>query len=310
MTQDSTEAKANNRMDSMPSFVEHHVQREQGKVYARDYKGAAPAFVLMHGFPDNLHIYDELIPYLVAAGRRVVTFDFLGFGASDKPSGATYGFKQQLGDLEAVVDTLGLDGIVPVAHDSSGPAAINFTLSHLERVKSLCILNSAYDDAFPILWPEMIELFANKKLNALSAAIAQSPQQFAWLLTWQPKGFRTPLPAGLQTHFDTVTAPLIADNFIQQPSSGPAFVQLAANFFEELARNTARLPELKTIDVPVRVIWGELDPYITSDVAKDRVSHFRHGSLHLLPAGHWVQSDLPEQVAEAMLSEAWRTAGK
>jgi pimeloyl-ACP methyl ester carboxylesterase len=58
----------------------------------------------MHRFPDNLHIYDELIPYLVAGGRRVVTFDFLVFGASDKRSGAIYGFKQQLGDKEEVVD--------------------------------------------------------------------------------------------------------------------------------------------------------------------------------------------------------------
>jgi pimeloyl-ACP methyl ester carboxylesterase len=60
----------------------------------------------MHGFPDNLRVYDELIPYLIAGGRRVVTFDFLGFGASDKPVGATYTFKLQLGDMEAVVDAL------------------------------------------------------------------------------------------------------------------------------------------------------------------------------------------------------------
>ena len=79
-------------------------------------------------------------------------------------------------------------------------------------------------------------------------------------------------------------------------------MQLASDFFDELSRNTARLPELKTIDVPVKVIWGEFDPYITSDVAKDRASHFRHASLHLLPGGHWVQSDLPEEVAQQMLS--------
>jgi len=85
-------------------FSEHHIPRGEGRVYARDYAGAGPAFVLMHGFPDNLHIWDDLIPYLVASGRRFVTFDFLGFGASDKPSGATYSFKQQLGDLEAVVE--------------------------------------------------------------------------------------------------------------------------------------------------------------------------------------------------------------
>jgi haloalkane dehalogenase len=76
-------------MHTKPSFIEHYVSRQQGRVYARDYEGVGPAFVLMHGFPDNLRIYDDLIPYLVAAGRRVVAFDFLGFGASDKPSGAT-----------------------------------------------------------------------------------------------------------------------------------------------------------------------------------------------------------------------------
>lgn len=53
-------------MDNKPSFIEHYVLREQGRVYARDYPGTGPAFVLLHGFPDNLHIYDELIPHLVA----------------------------------------------------------------------------------------------------------------------------------------------------------------------------------------------------------------------------------------------------
>src|SRR4030088_1814093 len=113
-------------MDNKTHSTEHRIQREQGRVYARDYEGAGPAFVLMHGFPDNLHIWDDLIPYLVASRRRVVTFDFLGFGASDKPVGAAYSFKQQLGDLEAVVEGLGLGKIVPVAHDSSGMGTVNY----------------------------------------------------------------------------------------------------------------------------------------------------------------------------------------
>lgn len=282
-------------------FAEHYISRDQGRVYARDYKGAGPAFVLMHGFPDNLRIYDELVPYLVAAGRRVVTFDFLGFGASDKPPGTIYSFRQQLGDLEAVVRDLDLGNIVPVVHDSSGPAGINYTLAHPDPVAGLCILNSGYDDATPILWPEMVELFANPKLATLSTAVAQNPAQFGWLLLWQQKRFREPLPDEMKIHFDAVTGPLIADNFLRQPSAGPAFMQLAAEFFDELARNALRLPQLKAIDVSVKVIWGELDPYITAIIAKDRVSHFKNGTLHLLPAGHWVQSDLPEQVAKEML---------
>src|ERR1700684_2365638 len=196
------------------TFSERRISRDAGQLYARDYPGAGPAFVLMHGFPDNLHIYDELIPYLTASGRRVVTFDFLGFGASDKPAGATYSFKQQRDDMEGVVDALGLEKIVPVAHDASGPAGINFTLAHPDRVESLCILNSAYDDAFPVHWPEMIELFATKSLGALSGAIAQSPEQLKWLLAWQPNKFRDAQPSSQRAHFETVTERVIADNFL------------------------------------------------------------------------------------------------
>jgi pimeloyl-ACP methyl ester carboxylesterase len=148
----------------------------------------------------------------------------------------------------------------------------------------------------------MVALFADKSLKALSRAGAQSPEQFGWLLTWQQKQFRDALPQSQQARFDTVIGPLIADNFIQQPSSGPAFAQLASQFFEELARNSRRLPELGMLDMPVTVIWGEFDPYFTKDMGRDRASHFKHASLHVLPAGHWLQSDVPEQVAKVMLS--------
>jgi haloalkane dehalogenase len=94
-------------MSNHALFVECHIPRGQGTIYARDYEGAGSAFVLMHGFPDNLKIYDRLIPYLVAAGRRVVTFDFLGYGASDKHAGANYSFRQQLGSKKSFrLDTM------------------------------------------------------------------------------------------------------------------------------------------------------------------------------------------------------------
>jgi pimeloyl-ACP methyl ester carboxylesterase len=310
MTPDSTKAKDNDLMDSTPSFVEHHVPREEGKVYACDYKGAGPAFVLMHGFPDNLHIWDDLLPYLIASGRRVVTFDFLGFGASDKPAGAAYSFQQQLGDLEAVVEGLGLGKIVPVAHDSSGIASINYALAHPEGVDSIIMLNSAYAEDSSVLWPEMITLFATQSLHALAMAVAQSPEQFGWLLNWQKQKFQGALPETQRPHFEEFLGPLISKNFLDQPSSGPAFVQLAAQFFDAHIQNAKRLPELKTLDVPVKLIWGQFDPYITMAVAERRKSQLKRPSLTVVPAGHWLQIDEPQQVATVMLSEASRTAGK
>jgi len=310
MTHDSTNVESINRVDGTPSFVEHHVPREGGKVYARDYRGAGPAFVLMHGFPDNLHIWDDLVPYLTASGRRVVTFDFLGFGASDKPAGGAYSFRQQMGDLEAVVEGLDLGKIVPVAHDSSGIASINYALAHPDGIDSVIMLNSAYAEDSTVLWPEMITLFATQSLHALAMAIAQSPEQFGWLLNWQKQKFLDALPEAQKPHFEAFLGPLISENFLAQPSSGPAFVQLAAQFFDAHVQNAKRLPELKALDIPVKLIWGQFDPYITVAVAERRMSQLKHPSLTVVPAGHWLQIDEPRQVATAMLSEAKRTAAK
>jgi haloalkane dehalogenase len=68
---------------------ETFVQRDQHRIYGRDHAGTDPPIILMHGFPDNLHLYDRLLPHL-SPPRRVVAFDFLGWGSSDKPSGYPY----------------------------------------------------------------------------------------------------------------------------------------------------------------------------------------------------------------------------
>jgi pimeloyl-ACP methyl ester carboxylesterase len=256
----------------------------------------------MHGLPDNLHIYDDLIPYLVEEGRRVVAFDFLGFGASDKPLGATYSFKQQLGDLEAVVGTLNLGKVIPVAHDSSGPASLNYAIEHPDRIESVCMLNSAYAEPATVHWPELIELFGTPSLKALAASVLQSPAQFGWLLEWQNRQFQAPLPDDQKERLASFLGPLIADNFARPPSSGVAFAQMTAQLFHEVARNASRLHELEALEVPIKLIWGENDPYITVAMAEERRTHLTQGSLAILSAGHWLQIDVPESVAKEMLS--------
>jgi pimeloyl-ACP methyl ester carboxylesterase len=114
----------------IPAFSEHWIAHDdRGSVHVRDFPGSGPAFVLLHGFAANSHIYDDLIPHLASAGRRIITIDFLGFSASDKPVGSQHSFAQQLGDEEAVVEALSLDTFIPVGHDARGPAAVNFALS-------------------------------------------------------------------------------------------------------------------------------------------------------------------------------------
>ena len=54
--------------------------------------------------------------------------------------------------------------------------------------------------------------------------------------------------------------------------------------------------------IPVKLIWGEADPYLNTGVAEDFRSDLKHSSRHVLSAGHWLQIDAPEQVGSVMLS--------
>src|SRR5260370_7631914 len=129
------------------SYTEHVVQRGPYHMYAREYPGEEPAIVLMHGFPDNLHLYDRLLPWLTRS-RRVVTFDFLGWGASEKPAGYPYTASNQTADLDAVIAQLHLQQVVLVATDASGPPPIDWALGHPTLVPPLIFLNT-YSSAIP-----------------------------------------------------------------------------------------------------------------------------------------------------------------
>ena len=58
-------------------YKEPLVQRNGHRIHVRDHPGAEPPIILMHGFPDNMHLYDRLLPHL-SPPRRAVTFDFTG----------------------------------------------------------------------------------------------------------------------------------------------------------------------------------------------------------------------------------------
>ena len=81
------------------------VRSDGHRIHVRDYPGPGPAIVLMHGFPDDLHLYDGLVP-LLTPSRRIVTIDFLGWGDSDKPGGYRHASTNQARQLEAVIDAL------------------------------------------------------------------------------------------------------------------------------------------------------------------------------------------------------------
>jgi haloalkane dehalogenase len=149
-------------------FTEHKIARKDGHhINAREFnpakKGQGPSLVMMHGFPDNQHLYDLLVPKL-SAQYHVVTFDFLGWGVSDKPNPFVYNVASQRADLEAVVQQLGLGQVVLVLHDLSGQSGIDWALDNEAQTAALVLLNTYYSPTPSLVAPEAIQFYATPSL--------------------------------------------------------------------------------------------------------------------------------------------------
>jgi haloalkane dehalogenase len=129
------------------------------RLHVVDRPGEDPPFVMMHGFPDDHHIYDRLAPLL--SPRRVIAFDFFGYGQSDRAA-RTEEQTTPGEDLTEVLDSLPLDQVVLVSHDASGPVAIDYGLEHPARVPQLVLLDTYFGHAPALRLPEMIRLFADR----------------------------------------------------------------------------------------------------------------------------------------------------
>ncbi len=285
-----------------PTFTERHIPRGEYQICVHEYAGADPAFVLMHGFPDNLRIYDGLAPLLADAGQRVIAFDFLGYGVSGKPTNYSYTAKNLEGDLEAVVTAVGLRKVIPVGHDASGPTAIDWSLDHEERVAALALLNTYYDGSPTLRFPEFVSLFADPAYAALSAAFVGDPAQFGWLLTVQGQQFVQHEPAAGRARILEFLQSIVRAQFATMPSAAPAFASLTRELHDSLEANARRAPKLSAFRRPVSLIWGASDPYVNTGVAEHLAGLFPHAQLTLLDLGHWPQIDGPEEVAKSLLA--------
>jgi haloalkane dehalogenase len=277
---------------------ETFVQRNQHRIYVREYPGEEPTIILMHGFPDNRHLYDRLSPYL-SPPRRVVAFDFLGWGASDKPPGYPYTATSQVGDLDAVITQLRLQQVLLVAHDASGPPAIDWALGQPERVAGLVLLNTYYCTMPTLRPPEAIWLFSTPVVRNIARPVSQmfGHWLFHRMYRWQVgRFFRDP-------KVRNTFVPLLYQQFDATPSARPAFFSLNEDLLPTIRSRTKMIPKLREFRRPVRIIFGDADPYLNTGVAQ-RFHELLPGSeLFLVPgARHFVQMDEPEQVARLILA--------
>lgn len=96
--------------------------------------------LLLHGFPYDVHAYDEVTPLLVSAGCRVITPYLRGYGPTRFLSRDTLRSGQQAvlaHDLLALMDALAIPSGVVAGYDWGGRAACIVAALWPERVRGL-----------------------------------------------------------------------------------------------------------------------------------------------------------------------------
>jgi pimeloyl-ACP methyl ester carboxylesterase len=272
---------------------EQKVKHDGFELWVGEQPGRGPAIVLCHGFPDNHHLYDRVVPLL--RDRHVVTFDFLGWGNSEKPPRYPYTADAQTGEIESVIRALGLDRVILVAHDASGIPAIDWALAHPDQVERLVLLNTYYCLTPSLRPPEAIWLFSTPLVRPVARWVSRRFHNriFRRLYFWQVGRFFR--DRAVRDSF----LPVLYEQFERRPSAQRAFFALNEDLLSAVRARTNRKEELSHFDRPVRVLFGDADPYLNAGVARDLSRLFPQSDLHLVPgAHHFVQMDEPARVAE------------
>ncbi|MCM5662167.1 alpha/beta fold hydrolase [Galbibacter mesophilus] len=102
--------------------------------------GKGPAVVLLHGFLENMSIWDSLKEKLVKK-YRVITIDLLGHGKTGC-LGYVHTMELMAETVKAILDELKIRRVSLIGHSMGGYVALAFAEANPDQVKALALVNS------------------------------------------------------------------------------------------------------------------------------------------------------------------------
>ena len=275
-------------IESTTTFLDLTVVVDGVRIACR-HRGAGDPVVFLHGTPSHAYIWRKVVPAVEAQGYRVITYDLLGFGESERPVDRDTSVAGQAVLLEQLLDHFGVERFTLVAHDIGGAIAQIFGTEHPARLEALILLDTVSYDSWPSeTWREIIR-------NHFDSYAAMPQDEFEAMLRRQLEMTVTD-PANMAG--ETLDAYLA-------PHRGAIG---RASFFEHQVRHydstyTERLVDrLERLTMPVRILWGAEDRWQPTTYAERLASDIPDAELVIIPeAGHFVIEDAPERVTEEIL---------
>lgn len=235
---------------------------------ALDDLGSGRAVLLVHGFPSTRALWKGVAPRLVAAGFRVLAPDLAGYGES--PGAPDVGMESQAQWLLDLLDERGVEQVSLVAHDVGTAAAQILAVRAPRRVRTLVLMDGVYETEWAMGAVESIRAWDEREAARLQPVLARRLRSIRELLGAY---------AGEEGGRRLIHAARCLDP-------------------RQTAGMTARL---RQAGVPVHIVWGAEDAYLPVDTVARPLAAALSVKLTLVPGGHFLPLDNPEDVARVLL---------
>ncbi|MEM6701269.1 MAG: alpha/beta hydrolase [Acidobacteriota bacterium] len=253
--------------------------------------GEGPLVVMIHGFPDYWYSWRDQMETL-ASDFQVVAIDQRGYNKSDAPDGqSNYGMRYLVGDVAAVIKSLGRDKATVVGHDWGGAVAWQVALNLPDMVENLIILNLPHP-------------------NGIGRELANNPEQQKnsdYARKFQEGSASDPdiffgMPMNAMTLSGWVTD-ADARKLYQEAFGRSDFDAMLAYYKENYGGIGGDAVELPKVKMPVLQFHGLEDTALHSDGLNNTWDWLEKDlTLVTVPgAGHFVQQDASEMVSTTML---------
>lgn len=273
--------------------------QDAGKVLHLVDHGQGRPVLMLHGNPTWCFLWRHVIERL--PGLRCVAPDLLGFGLSSKlPRTRDHQVARHLDALEELLVALDLRDAVSVGQDWGGPLVVGLAARQPQRVAGLVLGNtSVLVPARPrgtlfhrFARAPLVSQFAFRVLGFPLRSLHWSQGDRASIRGQVARAYRWPL-----SRVRDRAGPLGLARMVPSSPDHPSMAALQAG-----------AAWVQAFEGPVHLVWGEKDPILGRALDK-HVRALPRAAVTRTQAGHFLQEEVPELLAAAVLDVEARAAG-
>jgi pimeloyl-ACP methyl ester carboxylesterase len=252
--------------------------------------GDGPPLVLLHGFPASSFEWAAVETNLTHE-HEVVTFDFLGYGASDKPPGHRYSVFEQADLTEAVIGAYAPSGATVVAYDYGAIVATELLARRTAGIGRYVFLNAGlFADRYRPRMAQRASL-----IPVVGAILARAFTESVFIKTWG-KVFSNEHPLDRDVGAAHYRA-------FRENDPNRDIQRKLLRYIPERAAHTTRFERaLVGTDIPLTFLWGMQDPVSGAAIAEELRTRMPGVDLvEYADAGHCPHIEIPDRVAADIL---------